>query len=499
MKKQNEALSRGNMAEVLNHAFYPKSIAVIGVSRDSEKEKKTGWVGRILQFGYKGKIYPINPHATNLVGLTAYPSVKDIPGPVDYAIIAVPRQAVPQAVADCVSKGVRVVHIFTAGFAEAGDEEGRELQAELVKIIKGSNTRLIGPNCLGIYCPAGGMTFYEGFAQEAGPVAFISQTGIGGRRLISLSNGKGLRFSKVVSYGNAIDLDASDFLDYVAGDKETKFILLYIEGLKEGRRFLKLMRECAAKKPVVMLKAGLSESGAGAVVSHTASLAGSRQVWQTFFKQTGVIPVETLEEATEQLVALVNLPPIRGRRIGLVGRGGGIGCLAADMCEKEGLKVPAFTPETREQLSHITPASAGSSVRNPVEIGIGRWGLQESYAEGLKIVAADPQIDLVLTFLNPEDYIEFGIGNWVDDVSRQLIGTAGVLPKPLVVSFLAGQNIDVFKGAMEIQHRCQESGVACFTALDVAIKAVGKAINYYEFKHNLMLSEVHADDRANSE
>jgi acyl-CoA synthetase (NDP forming) len=448
----------------------------------------------MLQFGYKGKIYPINPHATNLVGLTAYPSVNDIPDPVDYAIIAVPREAVPQAVTDCVRKGVRVVHVYTAGFAEAGDQEGRELQAELVKTIKGSNTRLIGPNCLGVYCPASGMTFYEGFAREAGPVAFISQTGVGGRRLISLANGKGLRFSKVVSYGNASDLDASDFLEYAAGDKETKFILLYIEGLKEGRRFFKLMRECAAEKSVVILKAGLSESGAGAVASHTASLAGTRHVWQAFYRQTGAIPVETLEEAAEQLVALVNLPPITGRRIGLVGRGGGIGCLAADMCEKEGLKLPEFTPQTREQLSRITPASAGSSVRNPVEIGIGRWGLQKSYAEGLKIVAADPQIDLVLTFLNPEDYIEFGIGNWVDDISRQLIEVSKVLPKPLVVSFLSGQNIDVFKGAMEIQKRCQGAGIACFTALDVAIKAIAKTIDHYEFKHNLLLWEVRPDD-----
>ncbi|MFC1952369.1 acetate--CoA ligase family protein [Chloroflexota bacterium] len=486
MKEQSKASPDDNLAQAMNCIFYPKSVAIIGVSRDSEKEKKTGWVGRLLEFGYQGKIYPINPNATNLVGLTAYPSVKDIPDSVDYAIVAVPRHIVPQAVADCVSKGVKAVHVYTAGFAETGDEEGKRLQAEIERTISGSNTRLIGPNCLGVYCPASGLTFYEGFSKEPGPIAFISQTGVGGRRLIGLANGKGLRFSKMVSYGNGIDLNVTDFLEYVMADTESKYILLYVEGLKDGRRFFELVRECAAVKPVVLLKAGLSESGAGAVASHTASLAGSREVWQTFFRQTGVIAVETLEEAAEQLVAVANIPSITGRNVGLVGRGGGIGCIAADMCEREGLKVPAFTTETKSQLAEITPASAGSSVRNPVEIGMGRWGLQESYAKGLQIVAADPQIDMILTFLNPEDYIKFGIGNWVDDISQQLIETAQTLPKPLAVAFLAGHDVDVFKGTWEIQRRCQKAGVACFPTLDVAIKALSKLTDYYEFKSRLL-------------
>lgn len=483
MKTQSEASPSGNLAQIMSYIFYPRSVAIIGVSRDSEKERKTGWVGRLLKFGYEGRIYPINPKATELVGLKAYPSVTSIPDPVDYAIVALPRHLVPKAVEECVNKGVKAIHVYTAGFAEVGDQEGRDLQAEIERVVWPSNTSLIGPNCLGIYSPAGGLTFDERFPKECGSIGFASQTGVGGRRLIHLATGRGLRFSKAISYGNAVDLSGTDFLEYLMSDPETKVILLYVEGLKNGRRFFRIIREYTAMKPVVVLKAGMSESGAAAVASHTASLAGSQQAWQAFFKQTGVIPVESLEEAIEELVALVNIPPITGRRVGLVGRGGGIGCIAADMCEREGLKVPGFAPETRSQLVEITPAAAGSSVRNPVEIGIGRWGLSEHYAEGLQIVASDPQIDAVLTFLNPEDYIEYGIGDWVDDVSRQLIEMAKVLPKPLAVAFLAGQNVEVFEGSLAIQRRCQAAGLACFPTLDVAIRAISKAITYYEFKY----------------
>ena len=481
-ERQGKASPSMNLPEIMNCVFYPKSVAVIGASRDSEKEKKFGWVGRLLQFGYEGKIYPINPQATNLVGLPAYPSVTSVPDPIDYAIVAVPRRITPKAVEECVSKGVKAVHVFTAGFAEVGDQEGKELQTEIERIVRPSKTSLLGPNCMGVYCPAGGLTFDESFSKESGSIGFVSQTGVGARRLIRLALGRGLRFSKVVSYGNAADLSGTDFLEYVVSDPETETILLYVEGLTDGHRFFELLRECTPKKPVVLLKAGLSESGAGAVASHTASLAGSRETWQALFKQTRAIPVESLEEAVEQLVAVVNIPHIKRRNMGLVGRGGGIGCVTTDMCEREGLKVPAFTPETRSKLVEATSDYAGSSVRNPVETGIGRTGLSKRYSEAIQIVAADPQIDIVMTFLNPEAYFEYDIGDWVNEVSTQLIETAKTISKPLVMMLLPGQNVEVFEGNMEIQRRLQKAGIACFSSLDSGIRAVSKLIAYYEFK-----------------
>jgi len=471
------------ISHIEDYVFNPRSVAVIGASSDSQKEMSGGWVGRLIQFGYKGNIYPINPNAENILGLKAYPSIESVAGSIDYAIVAVPARAVPGVVEESVKKGVKVIHVYTAGFSETGRETGGRLQAKLEELIHASTSRLIGPNCMGVYCPKSGLTFDPRFSQEHGSIGFLSQTGVGGRRLIYLANQRGLRFSKAISYGNAVDLDGPDFLDYFVADTDTNFILIYVEGVRRGRAFFQALRQCTKTKPVVMLKGGLSESGAGAAVSHTASLAGSQQVWQTLFKQTGIIHVESLEEAVEQMVALVNLPPVRGRRVGLVGRGGGIGVLATDMCEAQGLSVPQFSAETREKLSEITPAEAGSSVRNPVEIGLGKRGLSEHYTEGLNIVASDPQIDVVITFLNPADYLHYGIGDWFDQVSRELIEVGKTLPKPFVVTFLQGRDPTIFESIIQIQDRCQEAGIACFSGLDVAIKAVGKLIPYYKFLH----------------
>ncbi len=462
----------------MGDVFYPKSVAVIGASSDSEKERKSGWIGRLLQFGFKGEIYPINPKVKEVLGFKAYASIQDVPGPVDYVIMAIPRHLAPSSLRDCVSKDAKVVHIYTAGFSETGTPEGIDLQKELKEILQRGKTHVIGPNCMGVYCPSGGISFDIRFPKEAGPIAFISQTGVGGRRLISLATGRGLRFSKAISYGNAIDLNANDFLEYAISDPETQIILLYLEGLTDGRRFFDLLRSC--RKPVVLLKAGLSESGSGAVASHTASLAGNRQVWEALFRPPGAIPVETLEEAVEQLVALQTLPVIRGRRVGLVGRGGGIGVVATDLCEREGLKVPPLEQETRTRLAGIIATDSGSTIRNPVEIGLGIKGVSEHYVAGLEMVAQDPKIDFVLTFLNPEDYLHYGVKGWAEDISKGLIEAKKRMSKPFAVVFLQGQNVEVFQSILQIQRECLKEGVGCFPGLEAAIKSISKLMTYYQ-------------------
>ena len=466
--------------ESMNYCFRPESIAVIGASRDSDREMKTGWIGRLVRYQYPGKVYPINPNATEILGFKAYPSVTAVPESIDYAIISIPSELVPGQVKDCVTKNVKVVHVYTAGFAETGTSEGKQLQAAIKEILQGSQTRLIGPNCMGVYCPASKLTFDVRFPQESGAIAFISQTGVGGRRLINLATGRGLRFSKVVSYGNALDLNGTDFLEYIVTDPDTKIILLYLEGLQDGTRFFRLLRDCTKEKPVVLLKAGLSESGAGAAASHTGSLAGSRQVWQALFRQTGAIPVETLEEAVDQLIALQNMLPVKGRRVGLVGRGGGIGVITSDMCEREGLNVPQFSPQIRAQLQKMT--EAGSTNRNPVEIGLGQKGVSKYYTDAIKIVASDPVIDVVVTFLNPEDYLHYGITGWLEDIITSLVEANKSIAKPLAAAILTGNDVQVFEASLNIQRKCQEAGIACFLTLDAAVRAISKLATYYEYK-----------------
>ncbi len=465
----------------MNYVFFPRSIAVVGASSNHEKEISSGWVGRLVQFGYKGKIYPVNPHASQILGLRAYPSIREIPEPIDYAIIVVPRSLVPTSLEECVARDVKVVHIYTAGFSETGTEEGKALQGKIESIIKGASTRVIGPNCMGVYSPAGGLSFDIRFPKERGSITFVSQTGVGGRRLIHLALGRGLRFEHAISYGNAVDLNIIDFLEYELSNPETKLILIYLEGLTEGRRFLRLLKECTRTKPVLIVKAGLSESGARAVTSHTASLGGSKEIWQAFFKQTGAIPVHSLEEAVDQMVALQTLPPIKGRRVGLVGRGGGIGVIATEICEKEGLKVPQFERATMRQLERITPFDAGSAISNPVEIGLGIGGVSKHYVEGLQIVASDPHVDFIITFLNPQDYIHYSIKGWAEDITMALKEARTNVSKPFIVVLFQGTSIDVFKSTLKIQHACQREGIACFASMDAAIRAVSKLIAYYNF------------------
>ncbi len=472
-------------SKIIDVAFNPQSVAVIGASSDENAEKK-GWVGRLIEFGYKGKIYPINLKAPTILGFKAYPSVKDVPEPIDYAIISIKSSLVPMALRDCVTKGVKVAHIFAAGFAETGMEEGKKLQQEVINIIKEGKIRIIGPNCMGIYNPETGLTFNVRFSREVGSVGIVSQTGAGMMELIPHANARGVKFSKVVSYGNALDISASEFVEYLAGDKNTKYLFCYVEGVNDGFRFFNAVRDCNRTKPVIILKGGLTEGGSGAVSSHTASLAGSELVWKAFFNQTGAIQVLTLDEAVEQIVAVEKLPEIKGRRVGIVARGGGMGVVATDTCERAGLHVPALTKETRVELAKITPADAGSSIRNPVEIGLGRFGVSEHYSKGLNLVADDPNIDVVMAIINPHVYTQEGVGaHEIDQTAQVLIDTAKTLSKPLVVVMTLGDDINVIGDELKAQEKMLNAGLPTFSTSEAAILAISKMAKYWEFRRSL--------------
>ena len=463
----------------LDDIFHPESIAVIGASA---ARQATGWVARLLSFGYAGRIYPVNPRATEIGGLKAYPTVRDIPDDVDYVIFNVPARLAPQIMEDCVAKGVKAAHIFTAGFSETGKEEAKKLEADVATIAKNGGVRVIGPNCMGLYCPAAGLTFNPIFSKQPGNVAFLSQTGAGAIRFVYLANDRGIHFSKVISYGNAIDLDAPDFLEYLAGDEETEIITCYIEGVKDGHRFLEAVRKCLPAKPVIVLKAGLTESGAGAAASHTSALAGSKSTWEAFFKQTGAIPADTLEEIVDVILTLLHMPCPNGRRVGIAGRGGGIGVIAADTCERAGLKVPPFLSETRRQLEEVIP-EAGIGVRNPVETTLGMSGAADFYSKGLRIVDADPQIDFILTHIAVDIYggRQPDLQNQVVKAAEVLASAAQTLTKPMVAVLYAGEHVETVAAAVEARLRLLEAGIPVYPTIEAAARAVSKIIEYHEF------------------
>jgi len=458
--------------------FHPKSIAIIGASATSQE---TGWVATLRNFGYTGHIYPINPKVTEIGGLKAYPTVRDIPDTLDYAVFNIPARLAPQIMEDCVAKGVKVVHIYAAGFSETGKEEAKELEARLAATAKAGGVRVIGPNCMGIYCPASGLTFSPDFPREQGNVAFVSQSGAEAMRFIFLADGVGIRFSKVISYGNAVDLDAHDFLEYLADDTETEIIACYTEGVGDGRRYLEAIRKCLKVKPVVILKAGLTESGAGAAVSHTASLAGSKAIWDAFFKQTGAIPVNTMDDISDVILALLHMSYPKGRRVAMVGRGGGIGVIAADICERAGLKVPPFHPDTMSQLEKIIP-EAGAGVRNPVETTYGMGGAAEFYAKGLSMVDADPETDFIIIQLAVDVYggRQSDLSQQVSKAAEALCETVPTLTKPVAVAIYTGGHTHTIDAVLEARQKLLKAGIPVYTGVEAASKAVSKLIRYRE-------------------
>lgn len=464
--------------DLMDAVFYPKSVAIVGASATA---RERAWVPRLLNFGYKGRLYPVNPKATEISGLKCYPSVRDIPDPVELAIFNIPARVAPQIMEDCVAKGVKVAHIYAAGFSETEKKELIELEERVTAIAKAGGVRVIGPNCMGIYCPASGLTFNEDFPRESGNVAFVSQSGAEAMRFVFLGADVGLRFSKVISYGNAVDLDAPDFLDYLADDPETRVIASYIEGVGNGRRYLEAIKKCLKVKPVVVLKAGLTESGAGAAASHTASLSGTKAVWDAFFRQTGAIPANTMEDVNDVILALLNMECPKGRRAAVVGRGGGIGVIAADICERAGLKVPPFHPDTRRRLEEVIP-EAGAGIRNPVETTYGMGGAAAFYEKGIDIVDADPETDLIITHLAVDVYGGRGadLPQQVTRAAEVLCEVAPTLKKPVAAALYTGGHTHTEEAVLDAREKLLRAGIPVYPGVEAASKAISKLISYYE-------------------
>ncbi len=349
--------------------FHPRSIAIIGVSAEENGVGfGTGMLRSISAMGFEGKIFPVNPKGGNLSGMEICKSVEDIPEPVDFAVIAVNARYVPDTLESCLKIGVAGVEILSSGFSELGTEEGVELERRIQEIAA-RGIRVVGPNCFGIYCPASGLTLLPGpdLSRESGPVAFVAQSGGMSIDLAHAGKWLGIRFSKMVSFGNGADLREAELLHYFAGDPETRVISMYIEGIKDGENFFSELKAAASKKPVIVLKGGLSKAGARSVASHTASMGGNRVIWQSILKQAGAVQVNDTEELAQVSMAFSMLPPRSYRGISIVGGGGAIGVTACDTAETYGIDVPPFPPDLRESIGSILPRP-GSSANNPIDV-----------------------------------------------------------------------------------------------------------------------------------
>ena len=419
-------------AAVMEAVFHPRSVAVVGASTNPDSPGQD-YVRSLLSFGYRGTIYPINPRAPDILGLKAYASLRDVPGAVDYVICCIAAEGILELIEECREKQTRVLHLFTGRFSETGRREGARLEEELRRRAGDAGLRVIGPNCMGVHYPAGGLSFRPDLPREPGALALLSQSGNNAVELIQHGAVRGLRFGKVVSYGNAADLDESDFLAYLAGDVETEAVLAYVEGVRDARHFLAALRATAAAKPVVVLKAGRTAAGARSAISHTAALAGTHRVWSGALRQAGVMQVDTLEEAIDMLVALAFLHPqhaVTGRRVGVVGGGGGRGVQSADACEEAGLRVVPLSDGIRGVLREKAP-HLWDWVGNPVDQSILAGG-PVSGAAILEMMAADEDFDVLIANLG-EDWIlgRPDAGQRLEHVTRRFVEVASRSAKPL--------------------------------------------------------------------
>jgi len=371
--------------------FNARSIAFLGASQDPRKWGFT-MLNNVINGGFKGRIYPVNPNEDEILGLKVYKSIADIPEIPDLAVIAVPPMNVLQVVKECVKRGVRAGIVITAGFAELG-ESGTRLEQELIEVARNGGMVLVGPNCNGIMNPWEKLYIqFPPFFVPPGPIAVIAQSGNVVDSLARQIMLRGFGCSICISSGNEADLHSEDYLEYLAEDPHTKVILSYIEGFKDGKRFFRVAREVSQKKPIVMVKAGRTSAGAKAALSHTASIAGADAVFEAVCKQSGMVRAKSLDDLLNVGIAFLRQPLPKGMRVGIVTAGGGAGVLAADACAELGLEVVSLPKETIKELDSFMPAWWNRN--NPVDLVAG--GSTDTSFKAVETVLRCPSVDGVI-------------------------------------------------------------------------------------------------------
>lgn len=466
------------MSNQLREILNPSSIAIVGASQEG---RGRGFVSPLIDLGFAGRIYPVNPKYQEVSGLSCYPSVKDIPGDVDYVISSVPSTAALGVMRDCVEKGVKCVHYFTARFSETGRPEDAALEHEILKTAREGGVRIIGPNCMGLYNPKAGISMNNSMPKESGGIGLASQSGGVLMQMVGSAAHRGLRFSTAISYGNAIDLNECDYLEYFAQDPDTKLILMYIEGIKDGRRFIPVLRKATATKPVVILKGGRSDAGTRATASHTASLAGSHRVFQSLIHGAGGVTVRDFEELVDLAVAFNYLPPHTSRNLGVMGGSGGSSVNAADLFAEAGLNVVAIPQDIRDTLKAEGISSYGW-FNNPVDssISTGDTGGTERLIE---LMTEHDDFQTFISFspgprwdgkgsLDFDTIMERSLHNKTDKPVIMLSGDYSRMPV----------SEEMASVATKIRQQLLDDGVATFPTMTRAASALGKVIDFYDYR-----------------
>jgi acyl-CoA synthetase (NDP forming) len=458
--------NREKLISQIDDLFHPESIAIIGLPRGMKAGKL--FLIALLDQGFPGDIYPVHPEVDEIDGLKTYPSISAIPGPVDLAIILVPHHSTLSVIKECAAKGVKGAVLFTAGYKETGTKEGMELEEALIRIARSAGMRLFGPNCMGLYSPKTGLSFFPELSKESGPVGFISHSGSLANILGRIASQRGIRFSKVVSLGNECDLNSADILTYLGNDPDTGVIGAYLEGIKDGPYFLEALKTASREKPVILWKVGLTLEGGRAAFSHTGALAGSKEIWEAVARQGGAIAVSGFEPLADALMGFSLLPPDLGDRVVILSGPGGLAVGAAEACGNNGLILAELSQKTRSALAGFVPPT-GTSLSNPVDVGLTASLELEIYIQAARTLATDPEVDAVVvvgTGLTPDANRLY---------TESMIQASRDFQKPFIMVSIPGFGTDL------AETFCR-AGIPCFESAERALRVYAMVRQYRCFQ-----------------
>jgi len=447
--------------------FEPRSVAVIGASRNPEKWGNL-MARSLIDSDYTGELYLVNPKGEEILGRKTFSSILDIKETIDLAIIGIPVKKVEEAVSDCIKKGVKSIVIVTAHFGEYS-QEGRHAEVQIFNLARNSGTRIVGPNCIGVYNSS--ICLNTTFSPlPPGNFAFLTQSGNLGLEVSYFAGKRGLGFSKFVSLGNQVDVLFHELLDYIKDDPDTSAVLLYIEGVKEGRKFLEVAREAARIKPIITVKVGVGEAGVRAAASHTGALAGHDDIYDAVFRQAGIIRAVNSTDLLDMGEALVKCPLPRGNRVGIICNGGGAGTLSADVAGKYGLEVPVMSASSQNQMETATLPDALHAKLNPVDFAdeADPW----AWVKLAGILLQDDDIDALVAvggYGGYEDSFPQLKATWVE-MAYELANLQTKYKKPVIVqSYFLEDNPE----SLQV---LREQGVPVYINPDTAMKCLGALV-----------------------